>query len=92
MFFIEDLKALSARKLQEKLKDLWTSNEFPECIREVYASTPNGDREMRPTVVEVATAHARELGEKKIFKELLQEGGDFAVDYVDALTKKISMR
>lgn len=83
---------LSQTRFQENLKRLWMSNLFPECIREVYASTQNSDSKMRSAVVEIATAHARELGEKEIFRELLMDGGDFAVEYVSNLTNKISMR
>jgi hypothetical protein len=90
MFFLKELKTLATRKLQEKLKGHWMSDSFPECIREVYSTTSNTDQEMRPAVVEVATAYAQHLGKKEIFKNVLQEGGDFAVDYVVALTKKLS--
>ncbi|KAF2181491.1 hypothetical protein K469DRAFT_589178 [Zopfia rhizophila CBS 207.26] len=86
MFFLEDLKALSTAKLQLKLQDLWTSDSFPECVREIYASTPNSDRAMRSAVVEVARVHVRELGKKAIFKDLIREGGDFAVEYFESIT------
>jgi hypothetical protein len=86
MFFLEDVKALSTVKLQLKLQDLWTSDSFPDCVREVYASTPNTDRGMRSAVVEVARVHASELCCKAIFKELIREGGDFAVDFFESIT------
>jgi hypothetical protein len=86
MFFLEDLKALSTTKLRQKLQDLWDTELFPECVRNVYASTAKRDCMMRFAIVEIAAAHARALDKKEIFKELLQEGGDFAVDYVHALT------
>ncbi|KAH8622012.1 hypothetical protein IG631_23407 [Alternaria alternata] len=38
---------------------------------------------MRSAVVEVAKVHARELGSKDVFKELIREGGDFAVQYLE---------
>jgi hypothetical protein len=79
MFFLEDLKALATAKLQQKLKELWTSESFPECIREVYVTTPESDRAMRSAVVEVAKDHVRELGKMVLFKDLIREGGDFAV-------------
>lgn len=68
------------------------SDSFPECVREVYGSTRDSNSRIRSVVLEIATAHALELWKKDIFKELLQDGGDFAVEYVDILTKKISMR
>jgi hypothetical protein len=85
MFFLNGLKALCTVKLEQKLKDLWKSESFPECIREIYASTPSGDCAMRSTVVEVAKAHVRELGEKAAFKDLIREGGDFAVQYFESV-------
>jgi hypothetical protein len=87
MFFLEDLKVLCAAKLQQKLQDLWTTDSFPECVREIYASTPNSDRTIRPVVVKVAKIHVHELGNKAIFKDLIREGGDFAVDYFEMLTE-----
>jgi hypothetical protein len=87
MFFLEDLKALSTTKLRQKLQDLWDTELFPECVRDVYAATAKRDCMMRSAIVEIAAAHARGLGEKEVFKELLREGGDFAVDYINALTK-----
>jgi hypothetical protein len=81
MFFLEGLKALCTAKLEQMLKDLWNSDSFPECIWEIYASAPSDNRAMRSTVLEVAKAHVRELGEKAAFKDLIREGGDFAVQY-----------
>jgi hypothetical protein len=85
MFFLEGLKALCTVKLEQKLKDLWSSDSFPECIREIYASTPSDERAMRSTVLEVAKAHVRELSEKAAFKDLIREGGDFAVQYFESV-------
>jgi hypothetical protein len=85
MFFLEDLKALATAKLQQKLQELWTSDSFPECIREVYATTLESDRAMRSAVVEIAKNHVKELGKKVVFKDLIHEGGDFTVDYFESI-------
>jgi hypothetical protein len=85
MFFLEDLKAVATAKLQQKLEHLWTSDSFPECIREIYAATRENDRAMRSAVVEVAKDHVRELGKKAVFKDLIHGGGDFAVDYFESV-------
>jgi hypothetical protein len=85
MFFLEDLKALATAKLEQKLQELWKSESFPECIREVYATTPESDRTMRFAVVKIAKDHVRELGKKVAFKDLIHEGGDFAVDYFESV-------
>ena len=89
MFFLEDLKALCTSKLQQKLQDLWDSDLFPECVREIYASTPNSNCAMRSAVVKVAKAHVRELGKKDIFKDLIREGGDFAIDYFESIQENM---
>jgi hypothetical protein len=83
MFFLEDLKALATAKLEQKLEVLWGSDSFPECIREVYATTPQSDRAMRSAVVKVAKNHVGKLGKNVTFKDLIYEGGDFAVDYFE---------
>lgn len=85
MFFLEDLKAVAIAKLQQKLQDLWTSDSFPECIREIYATTPENDLRMRSAVVEIAKAHIGELGSKDIFKDLIREGGEFAVQCFESV-------
>jgi hypothetical protein len=85
MFFLEDVKALATAKLKQRLQTLWTCDSFPDCIREIYASTPDSDRAMRSAVVKVAKDHARELGKKAIFKDLIHEGGDFAVDFFESI-------
>jgi hypothetical protein len=88
MFFLEDLKTLCVLKLQTKLKELWTSDEFPACIQKVYASTSNTNCKMRFAVLKSATAHAHDLSAKEGFTNLLREGGDFTVEYVNALNRK----
>ncbi|KAJ6276571.1 hypothetical protein J3E71DRAFT_187155 [Bipolaris maydis] len=85
MFFLEDLKAVAVAKLQQKLQDLWTSDSFPECIQEIYATTPENDVGMRSAVVEIAKVHVKELISKDIFKDLIREGGDFAVEYFESV-------
>lgn len=67
-------------KLQQKLQDHWSGGSFPECIREIYASTPDCDRAMRLLV-----AHICELCNKAIFKDLIHEGGDFAVECFECI-------
>jgi hypothetical protein len=88
MFLLEDLKALSTAKLQRKLEDLWSNDSFPECIREIYASTPESDRAMRSVVLKVAKIHAGELSKMSIFKDLIREGGDFAVQYFESIISR----
>jgi len=92
MFFLEDVKTLSTTKIQKKLQTLWECDSFPDCIREIYASTRDNDRAMRSAVVEVARVHARELGKKVMFKDLIREGGEFAVDFFESITYQEPLR
>lgn len=85
MFFLEDLKALATAKLQQKLQNLWTDGSFPDCIREIFATTIDSDHAMRSAVVEVAKAHVKELGRKSVFKDLIREGCDFAVQFFESV-------
>lgn len=85
MFFLEDLKAVAIAKLQQKLQDLWKSDSFPECIREIYTTTPENDLGMRSAVVEMAKLHVRELVSKDKFKALICEGGDFAFQCLESV-------
>ena len=83
MFFLDDLKALWLWLELDFGCDLWISDLFPECIREIHAFTTNNDRVMRAIVGELAGDHAHELGKKDIFKDLIREGGDFAVENLE---------
>jgi hypothetical protein len=40
---------------------------------------------MQAAVVDVAATHVHDLCAKSGFKDLLREGGDFAVDYLEKL-------
>lgn len=86
MFFLETLKAESACRLEFELATRWTSDPFPDCVREVYTTTPPDDSIMRSVILKAAKLHARELGVTSSFQELIREGGDFAVDYVGSIT------
>lgn len=84
-FGVQTLKDYSLGKLRLKVQELWVSETFVDCIRDVYQSTIDPDCEMRKVVVETAWSHFKSLWGKKPFRELVREGGDFAVD----LTGKI---
>lgn len=89
MFFLQDLKTVATVKLKEKLSNLWTDDSFPDCIREIYANTPESDNVMRPAVVEVAKAHVQVLATKNEFKDLIREGGDFALQCFESIVSLV---
>lgn len=88
MFFIEDLKTLSEAKLQARLKLPVESMQFTNCIREIYALT-YGVNTLRSAVVKAAVTQRKKPGMIESIKDLIREGGDFAVDYFETLEKQI---
>jgi hypothetical protein len=85
MFCIEDLKTISLNKFRRETSEGWDSNLFLECVWEIYHSTYGYPRTIRPALVDVAVAHAREIAGKARFEDLVREGGDFVVEYVTRL-------
>ncbi|KAI0449638.1 BTB/POZ domain-containing protein [Xylaria acuta] len=79
-FMLDDLKQLALRKFKSNLEKLWVSELLSGCIREVYESTCESDYGLRNAIVEIAHDHHVDLWGKKAFRDLLHEGGDFAVD------------
>jgi hypothetical protein len=86
---MDDLKALALEKFQSLLDDLWMSDTFVDCIREIYSTTYKKDDQMRETVLGVAHEHFRQLWSKVKFRDLVRENGDFAVDFVDRFSRKL---
>ncbi|KAF2967244.1 hypothetical protein GQX73_g6308 [Xylaria multiplex] len=81
-FMLDDLKRLALQKFKLKLQNLWVSELFVACIREIYASTTESEEGLRSAVVSVAYNYQTELWQKKPFRDLIYDGGDFAVDLV----------
>ncbi|EUC27104.1 hypothetical protein COCCADRAFT_42063 [Bipolaris zeicola 26-R-13] len=71
--------------LSQDIKDDPALLKESQCIREIYATTPENDLGMRSAVVEIAKVHVKALGSKDIFKNLIREGGDFAVQYFESV-------
>ncbi|KAI1839752.1 hypothetical protein JX266_014034 [Neoarthrinium moseri] len=87
-FGIKGLKNHALSRLQTLLSDLWMSDRFSDCIREVYESTRDEPESLRALVTRVAHAHLGQLWERSEFKVLVHEGGDFAVDLIAQSAKK----
>lgn len=92
MFFLQDLKTVAIAKLKRKLQDLWKDDYFPDCIRYIYENTPDSDQAMRSAVVEVAKVHVKELVKKTSFKDLIYDGGDFAVQCFESVVFPVPSR
>jgi hypothetical protein len=81
MFRMKDLKDLACEKFKLQLQEHWKSNTFPDCIREVYSTSKEVQAPgTRGLVVEIAALHRKELGQKRLFQDLIHGLGDFAVD------------
>lgn len=85
MYFVEDFKLLSEAKFRQKLRKVEVGEEFAECVREVYATTSERDKTMRSAVVEADVSRRSAMTGSG--KDLIHDGGDFVVDYVEALKK-----
>lgn len=62
------------------MEKLWVSENFVDCIREVYGMSSDKNCEVRREVVKIARSHLADLWDKKTFRDLLREGGDFVID------------
>jgi hypothetical protein len=82
MFQMGQLKEQALQKFQSKLEQLWVSNTFIDCVREVYGTTNSSDQKIRDTVVKIAVEHIDELWKRQQFHSLVREAGDFAVDII----------
>ncbi|KAJ2985015.1 hypothetical protein NUW58_g5757 [Xylaria curta] len=86
LFMLDDLKQLALHRFKSKLGRIWVSELLADCVREVYASTTKCEHGLRSAVVEVAYTYGAQLWEKKGFRDLIRDGGDFAVDLVGKCT------
>jgi hypothetical protein len=89
MFDIPDLLSLSSAKFQQEVAKSLPSDMFQACVHELYVSTYEGSHELRSAIVEAAIAQRKDPGVGETIKVLLREGGDFAVDYLAALEKRL---
>lgn len=89
MFFIEDLTSLAEAKFRRKMQTSVTSKMFSDCVPELYANAYKGNREMRYITVEAAIAQRQNPGVRESLDNLFYEGGDFGVDYLIRLEKRL---
>lgn len=84
-FIVEGLKDYALQRFRSKIRQLWVSEKFVDCIRDIYDSTIDPNCKMRQAVVEIVRNNIAELWEKAPFQEVLREGGDFIVDLMSKL-------
>ncbi|KAL7944206.1 BTB/POZ protein [Trichoderma barbatum] len=83
-FQVEHLKIYALQNLKSRLENLWISENFVDCIRDVYESSGIGC-EMRMEIAKTARSHLEDLWAKKSFRELIREGGDFVIDVMKGM-------
>lgn len=76
-FEIKGLMGFALQNLELKIRKLWVSETFVDCIRDVYQSTSNPNCKMRKAIVNTTRKQLKKLWEKNTFRELIREGGDF---------------
>ncbi|EGR52930.1 uncharacterized protein TRIREDRAFT_102952 [Trichoderma reesei QM6a] len=86
-FRVEGLREYALHNFESKIKHLWVSESFVDCIREVYGATDLG-YEMRKAILQVVRGHLGELWEKKAFRLLVREGGDFPMEIISGFINK----
>ncbi|KAI8626743.1 BTB/POZ domain-containing protein [Xylariaceae sp. FL1651] len=85
MFLMENLQKHALKKFESTIREQWVHEEFPNCVREIYESTPENNRGLRDIVLNTTREHLSELWEKTDFKGLVSNGGDFVVDLIGSL-------
>ncbi|KAJ4159433.1 uncharacterized protein LMH87_008335 [Akanthomyces muscarius] len=85
-FGVKGLGEYSLDRFKIKIDKLWVSERFVDCIRDVYASTVDSDCKMRKAVVDVTNRHFSQLWDKPL-QDLMREGGDFAVDLMEQVSR-----
>ena len=86
-FGIDGLKELACAKFRSQLQQLWTSDTLPDCIREVYRTTPENNNQLRGAVMGVVKEHYKDLYQKASFQEVYCEVNEFTKDLVKLLVE-----
>lgn len=85
-FDVKGLREYELKRFTSKIRELWLSDRFNDCIRLVFDSTTKcGGESLRNAVVVVVKDHFPALWAKRAFRDLFREGGDFAEDVMDKL-------
>ncbi|KAB8239957.1 hypothetical protein BDV35DRAFT_399088 [Aspergillus flavus] len=88
-YVIEELKNLSRKKLESRLKSQWSDTEFIPLIEYVYgpASPPKSD--LRQVISTFAVQHLSTLKSSEDFHELRRQYPDFAHDFSTIMMERI---
>ncbi|KAK1452816.1 hypothetical protein CTAM01_17256 [Colletotrichum tamarilloi] len=81
-FLMPELKRFAVERLKPKLEELWVSESFVGCIKETYESINQSGQQIRDAILRVVKINLDSLWSKKIFRDLVYEGGDFPGDLV----------
>lgn len=82
-FKIRGLQDYALQRQDERLQGQWTCADLVDCIREVYGKTKGDGDKMRALISGVAYQHQARLWKDAAFRQLIRDGGDFAVDMIE---------
>ncbi|XWW94389.1 hypothetical protein V2A60_002332 [Cordyceps javanica] len=83
-FDVDSLKTDASERFAFKIRKLWVSDRFPDCIRDIYQSTTKSrGASLRTAVILEVKNNLAALWERQAFRELYREGGDFAEDLME---------
>jgi len=77
---IQALKEWATTKYKEVLPTTWNSTAFIESARLIYDNTLDNDRVLRDIIIQKASENVKVLFDRGEFIDLLQAGGDFAME------------
>lgn len=81
-FLMDELQDYAIKRFATTLDVVDISDGFVECVVEVYGCTTQSHCKLRDVVISKACSHLESLWEKKPFRELVRNCGEFAVDLI----------
>lgn len=87
-YFVVGLKQWAKTRFRDAVKMSWDTVDFPNVVREIYASTHSTVRELRDELGYATEINLRALQKKKEFQDVLEECAGFSVDMVRILGER----
>ncbi|OPB42614.1 hypothetical protein A0O28_0037330 [Trichoderma guizhouense] len=84
-FQIENLKNYAFQNFKTRIKTLWVSENLIDCIQEVYKLPSNVSYGIRTEIAKIVRKNLIDLWDRKAFRNLIREGGQFVIDIMKDL-------
>ncbi|KAE8334602.1 hypothetical protein BDV24DRAFT_172222 [Aspergillus arachidicola] len=88
-YVIEELKNLSRRKLESRLKSQWSDTEFIPLIEYVYGSASPPQSDLRQVISTFAVQHLATLKSSAAFHEVRRQYPDFVHDLSTIMMERV---